>query len=188
MARKDARRLVSREALIWVALSLMGCLLGGCMVFVDSLAVGSAWEDANCNGKRDAEEAPLAGVCVWSSRNPRAATPAPEDCNTEDFQTEADGEFGPWWHSGSACDEVFIFAQTPGGFQPTTDIVVKGCSADFGFARESTCPARPVLTQAELIKRQTMKQLASYPVWFLIPATAIGIGLLFVKLRARLTR
>jgi hypothetical protein len=186
MARKHARRLASREALISVALSLMGCLLAGC---IDSWAYGIAWEDANCNGVQDSGETALQGVCVWSSWYPAAPTPAPEDCNTEYFQTEADGEFGPWWYSGAACKEIFIFAQTPDGYQPTTDIAVNGCSAEFGFARESTCPERRVMTQAELTKRQTIKKLASYLVWFLVlPGAAIGIGVLLLKRQARPTR
>lgn len=185
MARKDARRLASREALIWVALLAIGYLVAGCMG--DSFGYGSAWEDTNCDGDRDHGEAPLAGVCVWSSTHVDAPTPSREECATGHLQTDRDGWGGWAFYAGASCADVFVFAGAPDGYQPTTDTVVNDCDAEFGFAAAGACPQRPIVTQSDLVARQARKQLASYLVWFLIPATAIGIGVLLVKLRARLT-
>ncbi len=188
MARKDARRLAPREALISVALSLVGCLLAGCIMY-DALVTGIAWEDANCDGVQGSGEAALQGVCVWASTDPAAPGPSTLECADERLQTNAYGRAEAGFYAGRRCSQIFVFARVPDGYQPTTDIAVNGCSADFGFARESTCPARPVLTQAELIKRHTIKQLVSCVTWFLLlPGAAIAIGVLLVKRQARPTR
>ncbi len=188
MARKDARRLAPREALISVALSLVGCLLAGC-IMVDALVTGIAWEDANCDGVQGSHEAALQGVCVWSSTDPAAPGPSTLECADERLQTNAQGRADAGFYAGRRCSEIFVVARVPDGYQPTTDIAVNDCWAEFGFARESTCAVRPVSTQAELIKRQTIREFASYLVWLLVlPATAIVIGVLLLKRQARPTR
>nr|NIN65284.1 hypothetical protein [Anaerolineae bacterium]NIN95478.1 hypothetical protein [Anaerolineae bacterium] len=170
-----------------MALSLVGCLLAGCIMY-DSLVTGIAWEDANCDGVQGSGEPALQGVCVWASTNPAAPGPSILECADEGLQTNAHGRADAGFWPGRRCSEIFVFARVPDGYQPTTEIAVNDCWAEFGFARESTCPERPLLTQAELTKRQTIKKAASYLVWFLVlPGAAIGVGVLLLQRRARPT-
>jgi len=140
-----AELLPSHAAPSLVAVVAVASVMTGCLVLVDSLGFGTAYVDANCNGVKDPEEMPLAGVYVWTSGDALAPTPSREECDSEDAQTDSEGESAVAWYSGSSCDEVFVFAQAPDGFQPTTDTVVNDCDGEFGFAREGTCPPRSIV-------------------------------------------
>lgn len=175
------------RTLIVVPLSLVACVLAGCMG--DSGGYGSAWEDTNCDGDRDHGELPLAGVCVWSSTHVNAPTPSPEECTTEQLQTDRDGRSGWAFYPGTSCSDIFVFAQTPNGYHPTTDMVVNDCDGEFGFAPRGACPGPPIVTQSDLIARHARRRLVSNLMWFLVlPAAAIIVGVLFLKRQARVGR
>ncbi|MGB3906717.1 MAG: hypothetical protein WBB22_17565 [Anaerolineae bacterium] len=188
MARKLARRLGPREALISVALSLVGCLLAGCIMY-DALVTGIAWEDANCDGVQGSGEAALRGVCVWSSTDPAAPGPSTLECADERLQTNAQGRIDAGFYAGRRCSEILVVARVPDGYQPTTDIAVNDCWAEFGFAPRGACPERPIVTQSDLVARQARRQLVSNLTWFLVlPAAALIVGVLFLKRQVRVAR
>jgi len=139
-----AELLPSRTSPSLVALAAMASMMSGCFVG-DSIGTATAYVDANCNGVRDAEEAPLARVCNWMSTDASVATPSREDCANEELQTDSDGIGGWGFFAGVWCNDVHVFAQAPDGFQPTTDTAVDDCHGEFGFAREGTCPPRSIV-------------------------------------------
>jgi len=83
----------SRTAPILLALALTAFVVSGC--FIDSYGIGMAYVDDNCNGVKDPDEAPLAGVCLWTSEFASEPTPSPEECAREYFQTDSEG-MGDW--------------------------------------------------------------------------------------------
>ena len=133
----------SRTAPTIVALAVLASIMSGCLG--DSIGTGTAYVDANCNGVRDPEETPLAGVCNWMSTDASVATPSREDCANEQLQTDSGGIGGWGFFAGLSCNDVYVFAQAPDGFQPTTDTAVNDCHGEFGFAREGTCPPRSIV-------------------------------------------
>lgn len=112
------------------------------------------WLDENANGLREENEPPLANVCVWSGYRSDSQI---EDCIFEGYRvTDTNGEWGEFL-AGSACDEVYIFAASPDGYRPTTDLARKGCRADFGFVQENVKVSRKVLTIDEFAQREIRK-------------------------------
>lgn len=93
--RRLARWIGAVGALTIVATLSVGCFCPCVPVFYDSLGYGIAYVDANCNGVKDPDEAPLAGVCVWTSGWANAPTPSPEECASENLLTDSEG-CGEW--------------------------------------------------------------------------------------------
>ncbi|HUW09309.1 MAG TPA: hypothetical protein VM537_06230 [Anaerolineae bacterium] len=167
-----------RTLVILVALALTAVVVSGC--FVDSYGIGMAYVDANCNGVKDPDEAPLAGVCVWTSGFAGETTPSPEECAKEYLQTDIEGMGHPVFYSGAACRDVYVFAQAPAGFDPTTDTVVNGCDGEFGFAPTGACPPRRSVTALELAGRERIRCLA----WVVgVPGVLVLLALGYRKFR-----
>ena len=81
------------------------------------------------------------------------------------------------WDSGlpwnRSCTDVYIFVRTPDGFQPTTDMVVNGCSAEFGFARSPACPKRAIRTPSDLVAHERKMQVLTNLAWVLVGSIVI---------------
>jgi len=155
----QAQLLCIRPLPILLALAVMASMMSGCFVG-DSIGTASAWVDANCNGVRDPEEAPLAGVCNWMSTDASVAAPSPEECADEELQTDSDGIGGWGFFAGAWCHDVYVFAQAPDGFEPTTDTAVNDCQGEFGFAPEGTCPPHASVTPGGLAFYKRIRGLA----------------------------
>jgi hypothetical protein len=150
--------LLRSRALPILLLAMTAFILSGCG---DAFGGGVAWEDLNCNGVKEPDEPPLAGVCMWSSTYTSAPTPSAEDCAKEYLHTDSEGMGGAFWQPGMSCNDVFVFAQAPEGYDPTTDTVAnQACWNEFGFAPEGTCPPHRSVTAQELVGRAQMRCLA----------------------------
>jgi hypothetical protein len=162
---------------VLLALAATASILSGCG---DAGGFGMAWEDANCDGVRDPQEPPLAGVCVWTSLYASQPTPSQEDCAKEHLQTDSDGWGRGYFYAGCSCSDVYVFAQAPDGFQPTTDTVVNDCEGDFGFAPEGTCPPHASVTAHELVVYKGIRGAAC---WFGGPAMVVLLVFGYLKFR-----
>jgi hypothetical protein len=148
----------TREFPIFAALAVTAFILSGCG---DAAGGGVAWEDLNCDGVKGPDEPPLAGVCMWASTYASAPTPSGEDCAGEYLHTDSEGMGGGYFYSGISCNDVFVFAQAPEGFDSTTDTVAnQACWNEFGFAPEGTCPPHRSVTALELVGRERCRCLA----------------------------
>ena len=175
-----AELLRNRTSPILAALAVMASMMSGCFVG-DSIGTGTAYVDANCNGVRDPEETPLAGVCVWMSTDASEPTPSREDCANEYVQTDSEEIAGWGFFAGVSCDDVYVFAQAPDGFQPTTDTVVDHCYGEFGFAREGTCPPHSSVTADRLALYKGIRDAAC---WVGGPAAMVLLALGYRKHRS----
>jgi hypothetical protein len=120
----------------------------------DGEAYALAWLDENINGFHDINEPPLANVCVWFGYRPDSEI---EDCGLEDYQvTDANGQWVEFL-AGSECNEIYIFAAIPDGYQPITDLARKGCYAEFGFVQKNVKVAHRILTIDEFARREITK-------------------------------
>ncbi len=129
-------------------------------IYADLFGIGDGgayvltWLDENANGLREENEPPLANVCVWFRYRPESQI---ENCEYEGYRrTDDNGKWGEFL-AGSQCDEIYIFAAAPDGFQPTTDLAYRGCDADFGFVKESVKISRKVFTIDEFTRREITK-------------------------------
>ena len=115
------------------------------LALVDADVSARAWVDTNGNGYRDVDETPLEGVCVWdwSAQVPDDEVIA-QVCDDPFHRT---GDSGEWpsseeryltFRAGASCEDIYIFAKPPQGFEATTPIVVNSCYAEFGFAPEGS--------------------------------------------------
>jgi hypothetical protein len=170
-----ARRLGVVGALILVVTLGVGCPWP--FLLVDAGAEGEAWEDTNCNGVRDSNEAPLAGVCLWASLDAGEPTPSPEECANEHLQTDSKGRSDGEFFAGASCNDVYIFAQAPDGFCPTTDTVVNDCIGEFGFAPIGLCPPQVAVTTEESNPPQESPlRVLLYLCWFVVFPSAATVG------------
>ena len=101
----------------------------------DAGANVTVWLDTNGNGKQDGDEPFLPNVCVWGGylSDFQSLGGWQEICQDKYSLTD---ESGGWseFYAGGTCDEIYIAAQPPKGYRPTTPLVVNGCNAEFGFA------------------------------------------------------
>ncbi|MEP7136281.1 MAG: hypothetical protein ABI904_15240 [Chloroflexota bacterium] len=117
----------------------------------DGGAYVSAWLDKNANGVREDNEPPLANVCVWYGYRPDSVI---ADCKFSDHQvTDKNGQWGEFL-AGADCDMIYIFANPPSGYRPTTDLASKGCDAGFGFIQENVQVTQKVQTISEFAHRE----------------------------------
>jgi len=153
----------SRPGPILVVLAAMASILGGCFcpcfpVSCDAWPFADAWVDENCDGLRGDDEEPLPGVCVWSPRSPADPPFDPEYCTWDHGRTNEEGHWQGDLVAG-CFSPYFIVAQTPVGFEPTTDTAVDGSmESEFGFAHEGTCPQVSVVTPEEMAAELTAEQ------------------------------
>jgi len=167
----------SRTTPILLALAAMASIVSGCG---DAGGFGMAWEDTNCNGVKDPEEPPLAGVCLWTSTYASQPTPSQDDCAKEHLQTDSEGMGRGDFYAGCSCSDVYVFAQAPDGFQPTTDTVVNDCDGEFGFAPEGTCPPHASVTPERLVAYKAIRDAVC---WLGGPAVVVLLVLGYRKFR-----
>ena len=164
------------------------------LVLVDGSASADAWLDANGDGKRDSDEAPMAGVCVWDDLiRPELPSEAELSSICEYSLTD---DLGHWpesgnpaleFRAGADCDDILIFVKPPDGYKATTLLVVNGCHAVFGLT-----PSSESMTASDYIREykrhyssgDTMERL------YTIGRVAIVLGevLLAALLTVRLVR
>ena len=141
-------KILQRGVLTVLALTILGGSCVGC--FCDAWPFADAWVDEDCDGLRDENEEPLPGVCIWSPRSPGDPPFDPEYCTWDHGRTDEEGRWRGDLVAGCGIP-YFIVAQIPVGFEPTTDTAVgKSMDAEFGFAREGTCPQVSVVTPEEM--------------------------------------
>jgi hypothetical protein len=159
-AKRSLRRCTTLGALVLLTGLSVGCLCPCCFISCEAMPFADAWVDADCDGERDYDEAPLQGVCVWAPRRPDGPPWSPEYCTWDNRRTDDEGLWGAGLVSG-CFTPYYIVAQTPPGFRPTTDTVVaQEWYAEFGFAPEGTCPERSVVTPEKLARQQANRGLA----------------------------
>jgi hypothetical protein len=101
----------------------------------DGVVSPNAWLDTNRNGLVDEGEKPLAGVCIWSNFNGKPSIPCGPTFLTDSLGRWQGGDdpsemdFMP----GTCCNEIWIYAFQPNGYQATTPLKVNNCVARFGF-------------------------------------------------------
>lgn len=154
----------------------------GCdqLILRDAAAVASAWEDSNCNGIWEQEtERPLADVCIWADGQPN---PNPPACAQPATRSSSAGGWQDFSHSYPTCQDVFIHAQAPDGFAPTTDTITNDCVAQFGFAPAGQCPVIDITTPSELAADRQQADLLRWAGLLLLGA---GLGALWLRWRHR---
>lgn len=183
-AKRSLRRCTTLGALLLLTGLSVGCLCPCFPISCDAWPFADVWVDADCDGERDHDEAPLQGVCVWSPRRPDGPPWSPEYCTWRHGQTNDEGRWQGDLVSG-CFTPYYIVAQTPPGFQPTTDTVVaQEMYAEFGFAPEGTCPERSVVTPEESVREHGNRRLA----WGLGGVTAVALSVLAYRKYRSTTR
>ena len=137
----------------------------------DGQAIAVTWLDGNTNGIKDANEKYLPHVCIWSSYSLLGGAVESNQC--EYSYADDQGRWGEFLPGGS-CDEVFVFAQSPSGFHPTTNLVSNGCDAKFGFVQDNVPISHKVLSIDEYIQQQNRSTVLMRIVIGLI-ITVVGI-------------
>jgi hypothetical protein len=169
MVRRLVRqlRIAPVGLLVVLVLTLAGC--GDC--------VGEAyvWEDVDCDGEADKYEPPIEGICVWWSEDIDSPPLSPEEC-AEGFVTDSGGEWEYFWFPGCGCDAIYFFINVPDGYQPTTHTAVNGCRAEFGLARESSCPELASLAPEEQVAQQHMRETLTKLTCCLVIPLTITVG------------
>jgi hypothetical protein len=137
----------------------MGCADAGVNI--------ETYVDANGNGQKDANESGLGGVCVWVSDHIQEYTSHDIDeiCGKPYQHTTDQGKWaGTSYVAGKRCDEAFIYAIPPNGYQPTAPLAVNYCVAKFGFISAGTAPSiqvqSPVEYSHQFISLQNLKQIS----------------------------
>ena len=155
-----------------LALTILGAFCTGC--FCDAWPFADAWVDENCDGLRGDDEEPLPGVCVWSPRSPADPPFDPAYCTWGHGRTNEEGRWQGDLVAGCGTPYVIV-AQAPDGFEPTTDTAVDDSMyAEFGFAREGSCPQISVVTPEKMASQQSNRLLG----WVLFGAVALALFVL----------
>ena len=127
----------------------------------DSSAFIETYIDQNANGIKDKNEPPLDAVCVWGGPVSLDSVSANEmiefTCSKPRSVTDGKGQWGEF-KPGSRCEDLFLFAVTPEGYRPTTDLAVNGCEAKFGFTSTGSVPQKNILTLNNLFSRKVMEK------------------------------
>jgi hypothetical protein len=130
-----------------------------------------AWYDRNANGIREDGEGPFPGVCIWTGYRPDIDHPNFVDpCIS--YSNDVTDEQGKWGRflPGGSCENYYVFAKAPDGYQPTTDLASNGCSAQFGFVENDATVSHKVLSIDEFTRRKIAT------LWL----TRIAVGLFIV--------
>jgi hypothetical protein len=137
----------------------------------DGLASVTAWQDKNANGIKNDDEPPFPGVCIWYGYRPDSVIQNHSDpCQfLNDGVTDEQGNWGQFLPAGN-CEDVYVFAEAPDGYQPTTDLASNSCSAQFGFVENSVTVSRKILSIDDFARRKITT------LW----VTRTGIGLFIV--------
>jgi len=114
-------------------------------------------------------------VCIWSGYSPESGIREFVD-TCEGQNHDATDQQGKWdrFLPGGSCDENFIFARVPQGFQATTDLASNGCVAKFGFVSNEVQVKQRTSSVEQFVQRQFML------LW--IKRIAIGLLILLVSI------
>ena len=104
------------------------------LALCDGVSFGEAWVDRNGNGYREPDEPWLEGVCIWDAFELQVLDEEEVTERCERSRTDETGRWGGGFKPGASCDEIYIYAMPPEGYQATTALVVNDCSGEFGFA------------------------------------------------------
>jgi hypothetical protein len=135
------------------------------------LVSATAWLDDNANGIQDPGEKALANVCIgWGEHAAIVSSDGPDavsrildlsynfQCKAEQvIQPVATDEEGKWGGLVvESCQNVFIFARVPEGYQATTDLAsANGCvDAKFGFAPVGVQVKQKIDSVEQFIQRE----------------------------------
>jgi hypothetical protein len=152
----------------------------------DSIVTAFAWIDSNGNGVIDAREPPLEGVCVWASKDSSFynADQTENICAQPSQLTNAEGEWSSF-SAGRNCDGWYFFSKPPTGYDATTALGVKGCTAQFGFIPEGTGRKFDVISAAELVQRttriETIQIIRSSAILFLVLLVVVIIPIVAIR-------
>lgn len=137
----------------------------------DDVASVTAWQDKNANGIKDDDESPFPGVCIWYGYRPDSVIQNHSDpCQFSDNGvTDEQGNWGQFLPGGN-CEDIYVFAKPPNGYQPTTDLASNGCSAQFGFVENGVEVSHTVLSIDDFARRKIT----------ILWVNRIGIGLFIV--------
>ncbi len=160
-------------------------------VMIDGIADAIAWLDENGDGEKDPNEPPLADVCIWDEAM-TPGIPTADDrsrvCTNLFYHTDDTGnwpnsdDFEWIFRPGADCNDVYIFAAPPVGYQATTPLVVNECRAEFGFAPDNVQPQNRVLGYAEQMQKyRVIKWLKNISIFAVIVLAAGGISTIFVR-------
>lgn len=159
----------------------------GHVYLVDSSASARAWLDTNSDGYRDPSESSLENVCMWAStelerfdEESRLLLCADPDLR-ERLITDTEGEWGGPFFAGACCNDVYIFAIPPEGYQATTALVVNDCFAEFGFVLAKSPSETEQLSPMDYVL-QLQRQQRRAQAFDVIKTSAIVIGVLFAAL------
>ena len=127
-------------------------IIASCSSMDDARAIAYVWVDSNCNSIPDANEVPLPGLCIWHGDSALSSPPRPDYCDidSESVVSDTNGRWDAGLLWNRTCEDVYIFVRSPNYYQPTTDTVVRGCMAEFGFVRKGECPSASIMTPVEL--------------------------------------
>jgi len=122
----------------------------------DGQASAITWLDSNANGVQESDEKALANVCLWSGYRPESGNREFADpCEGQNHDaTDDQGKWGMFL-PGGRCDDFFIFARVPEGFQATTDLASNGCEAAFGFALDKVEVKQRIRIVEQFVQQQT---------------------------------
>jgi hypothetical protein len=154
------------------------------LVQADGSAFVEVWFDSNGNGRKDVNESPLAGVCVWDQ--PWLHVPdekeVTEICGSLCYQTDDSGKWEGDFHAGQACDDFYVFAKPPEGYRPSTPPVVNYCVAEFGFVLEDSALQDAYPSYAAYARRwQAARVLGRVGVVAAVAVVAVGISIGLVR-------
>jgi len=148
----------------------------------DGQASVTAWLDKNANGVKDTGEPPLSGICIWYGYRPDSVIQDYSDpCKFSDYAvTDEQGNWGKFLPGGS-CDTIYVFAKTPDGYQPTTNLASDGCSAQFGFVKNGVTVSQKILSINDFARHKiTMLWVTRICVGLFIIAVA-GFGTFWLE-------
>jgi len=121
--------------ILYVGAPLLSGIRSPGILQYDSWAAGNAWMDTDRDGERDTSEDGLPGACIWAEINPNAHRLPINLCHAGAGLTDASGAWsGSFFAGAGPGTSIYIFAEPPPGFVPTTDLAVKSSNAEFGFA------------------------------------------------------
>jgi energy-coupling factor transporter transmembrane protein EcfT len=122
----------------------------------DGFATATTWLDSNADGIQDADEKPLANVCIWYGHVPESGIRELVDpCSGNHLSTDDKGQ---WWEflPGGSCNDEFVFTKAPDGFQATTDLAADGCDAKFGFVSEDVQVKQKVISVEDFVRQKAI--------------------------------
>ena len=160
----------------------------------DSDASALAWFDSDGDGRFDFNEPLIQGVCMWASTTLRIYDQQEivEICEDAEFyEAFHTNSLGLWpyeterymtFFAGASCNDIYIYALPPEGFNATTPLIVNGCSGAFGFAPENVSPQNRALSHEAYVERQEREGMVRLTILILSVVALIAIGsAIFVK-------